>query len=457
MSDPSDRQIRHLHRQIRQLQQDNAGLLTQLSLLHNLALEHGTIVSPVNTSPSSSLSSLPPLTPSPPASPTRPSAPSMANLNANVQAIIDFAGDEAPPGPTKWMQSIRIAFGPSIANEDAIFFFELKLVHGKPAKTWFDALPAQQKDTWQHLRIAFEERWPPSSGAPSSQVAVLRDRLERDVLTEEEALKEKENLYGYVHWVRRVHQIARELEDPQHHLLASVVSKLPYPIYRNLPAGSHATWDLFEAAISNLPLRAVEGSFAEMRNQQSVLEWTKHPSPAPSPPQAPIRYSPFQPTHTPQLNTEPPGPPMINIAPATPHTPQRPLFRQTTPSPQAPSTGSTAFWQGAGRGRGAGNLFARPPATPLSPTPPCPQQQQPSIMLTPGTAPLGSRECWSCGQQGHTRLDCPNPNQIPIEEQQLRRHAGQAAQARARQIHQLSAYPLEYSYPDASSWTSGNE
>ncbi|KLO07690.1 hypothetical protein SCHPADRAFT_909245 [Schizopora paradoxa] len=399
MSNTSDRQVRQLHRQIRQLQRDNVGLVSQITLLQHLALEHGTIVSPVHASPSSELSSLPPLTPSPPASPTQPSAHPMANLNANVQAISDFAGDEAPPGPTKWMQSIRIAFGPGITNEDALFFFELKLVHGKPAKAWFDTLPAQQKDTWQHLRTAFDERWPPSS-APSSQVAVLRDRLERDVLTEEEALREEDNTYGYVRWVRRVRQIARELEDPQHHLLAGVVNKLPYPIYRSLPVGSQATWDLFEAAITDLPLRAVEGSFVEMRAQQSMREWAKHP---------------------------------------------------------VPSTGATAFWQGFGRGRGAGNLFPRPPATPFSPTPPRPQQQQQPIMLTPGTAPLGSRECWSCGQQGHTRFDCPNPNQISAEEQQLRRQAGQAAQARARQVHQLSAYPLEYFYPDASSWTSGNE
>ncbi|KLO09575.1 hypothetical protein SCHPADRAFT_907673, partial [Schizopora paradoxa] len=330
------------------------------------------------------------------------------------------------------------------------------LVHGKPAKAWFDALPAQQKDTWQHLRTAFDERWPPSS-APSSQVAVLRDRLERDVLTEEEALREEDNTYGYVRWVRRVRQIARELEDPQHHLLAGVVNKLPYPIYRSLPVGSQATWDLFEAAITDLPLRAVEGSFVEMRAQQSMREWTEHPGPAPARSPAPIRYSPYQPAPTPQPNTTPPGPPIINVAPATPQTPQRPPFRQTTPSPQVPSTGATAFWQGFGRGRGAGNLFPRPPATPFSPTPPRPQQQQQPIMLTPGTAPLGSRECWSCGQQGHTRFDCPNPNQISAEEQQLRRQAGQAAQARARQVHQLSAYPLEYFYPDASSWTSGNE
>lgn len=458
MSDHSDRLVRHLRREVQQLQRDNVDLVSRIAQLQRIALEHNTIVSPVDASPSSSLSSLPTLTPSPPASPLQASAPPMANVNANIQAIDDFAGDEAPPGPTKWMQSIRIALGPSISDDDALFFFELKLVHGKPADNWFQSLPAPQKDTWTHLRTAFQIRWPPTS-APSSQVAVLRDRLERDVLTEEEAMREEDGTYGYVCWVRRVRQIARELEDPHHHLLAGVVNKLPYAIYRNLPTGSQTTWDLFETAITDLPLRAVEGSFLEMRTQDAMLEWSKQQTTAAAAvlPSPPIRYSPYRPAAQPQPNGTPPTAPMINIASATPRTPQRPPFQQYASTPQAPSTGATTFWQGAGRGRGAGNLFPRPPATPLSPTPPRPpQQQQQQPMLTPGSAPLGSRECWVCGQQGHTRHDCQNPNPLPMEEQLLRRQAGQAALDRARQIHQLSAFPAEETYAYDTNWMPGN-
>jgi len=36
--------------------------------------------------------------------------------------------------------------------------------------------------------------------------------------------------------------------------------------------------------------------------------------------------------------------------------------------------------------------------------------------LTPGTAALGSNECFGCGHVGHRATDCPNPNSIPQHE-----------------------------------------
>ncbi|KAF8148068.1 hypothetical protein B0H34DRAFT_738160 [Crassisporium funariophilum] len=49
---------------------------------------------------------------------------------------------------------------PDFSETDKVRLFELCLKSGRAAKAWWYSLGATEKDTWEHLRTAFEERWP---------------------------------------------------------------------------------------------------------------------------------------------------------------------------------------------------------------------------------------------------------------------------------------------------------
>jgi hypothetical protein len=68
-----------------------------------------------------------------------------------------------------------------------------------------------------------------------------------------------------------------------------------------------------------------------------------------------------------------------------------------TPGGRVLYTAQVAAWNKAFPGRLKANEF-------------CPYP------LTPGTAALGSNECFGCGHVGHRATDCPNPNSIPPHE-----------------------------------------
>lgn len=435
-----------------------------------------------------------------------PPTPKMtANNNDDIRKLPYFSGDsDTATHPHQWLRDFQTSIGYPFDEKAALYHFPLRLEVNSRADGWWANLDPQQKDTWAHLKTAFAIEWPVPRASAGASTLVKSERLRNDILTEGEALSIAENgQYGFVIWAKRVRRLAREIPDPTNLLLPPVIDHIPSALRHLLP--NSTTWDDFEAAIECLTRSAVVNAFEREKEREAMRQYMQMPPlQLPmyygAPPATPTRTMPIQQQTPAQYNTVPahlaPAPPRFTTPPmpSTPRgPPATPQHRQLPPTP-----GSTTFWQGGTtphqRPFGSFQMFG-PPPTPQTPTPnptnriqfPVPSTdtsdtgmaryrneveswrrafvgQQPTLNnpfpLRPGTSPLASRECWTCGirdmGQQHTNGQCSQPALEP-EEQYLRRIAVGAARANAasRQLFYVGspAYPA---YDDGSAYQ-GNE
>jgi hypothetical protein len=373
-------------------------------------------------------------------------------------------GPDEKIAPGQFMREINIKIEDKAYTTDKkkIDCFRNNLDYGGTADVWFDDLPDDTKGDWDKLVEAFEKEWPKNAVPKPSKLERIQALKEWVLTVEELGTKTKttgsKEVWTHIKWANGLTAKARDAEDSGGLLLQDIFHALPEPIrdltrdkprtnYDELADAVRAidvvylreTVEKYKkneetarlARVANSPTKSLHDTFANTHLQiPSSTRQYDNPRPYQTHPARGPTFDPFS------GNTGSRGNLFGARGPATrPYRPGAPITTRQTQGP---------FRQGAGdhsiiaRYNNLRNITlqhhpntetghnaykAQVEAWHRANPGGQPDEHQP-FPLTPGTAPLASRECWECAQQGHRAGDpiCPR-TEIPDLERTWRRLA----------------------------------
>jgi hypothetical protein len=333
-----------------------------------------------------------------------------------------FMGEGTNESPQDFLRSLKRMFMLKATFDDSkkVEFFEVCLKTNSLADEWWTGLPAASRAGWDALETAFNAKWPMKAITPKTT-------SEKKTLLEEARLEEKDlgrkvmaagvEEYSHVVWADKVEKLAGEIPDTGNLLVDSIREKLPKGV-RKLVGTKHTTWAEFCKAVRELRpseiLEKVEEEREAARIQQQ-LKTLMNPPPTPSKalstalrnisltsnpiprPQfmfrPPVKAAAQQATYPQRTDQERMADIQANALPIHPDTPTGRALYDT----------QVAVWTRA-------HSIKKP------------NEWRP-YPLTPGSSPVASGECWTCGQLSHLPADCQRPA-VPEQEVTWRRIAG---------------------------------
>ena len=397
--------------------------------------------------------------------------------------IPPFKGtDRCKENPQNWLQRLEGSkFKYDTPDNEHIYTFSKHLEYGNKADTWFKALLITKKDTWEHLEIAFHVKWPPLARAVPTMEELQTEFFALTLTDEELGLKigpvKGEEVYTHVDWALRVEALANDIGDDKGLLIPSARLNLPIAIRTLLP-NDIATWPRFTVAVCDISLSRLTDETLRDRQLKAATNAIDNLSiSSPSRFTAPVPRQPYQRfVPNPAVEPSPPAPlPTPRQATTTtPTTPIRPqhiptpytlptphplpphMARPQLPMPDSPLANVSGNW---------GKLAQQA----IMHNHPFPNTENGKreyaaamvswyakygdgkadwstehVPLLPGSSPLGSNECFTCGVAGHMRPDCPTPNNpIPIVKANWRaRIMGIVRPKRGRFMESLGSLPI---------------
>jgi hypothetical protein len=406
-----------------------------------------------------------------------------------------FRGDySAGEKPHIWFRRLEGRFDEDTKLTSKLYRFAKNLEPGRPAELWYQTLPVLDKASWEDLYSAFSARWPlPTIVEPSREE--LLEKLDQTKLTTEDVgimvERDGDKVYTHVVWAEQVRALVDVLDDAKGHLIPQVKRNLPLSIRLTLPTNL-TTWNTFLAAVTSLSMDRLADQrentevirdnilqtmgISGQQQQYNVNTMTTKLAAtnlyAPTRQTAPFFHKvPTTPTNFVTQTSPTPNTIRPAYTPRAPSTPTHQRFGQpvNTPSGSFLSTNSTLH---------PNSIFANQKLTPQTPTPNHAQLTNQDLArkaiaassifpnttegkanyltalhaweavyppareadfttapypLTPGTEPLGSRECYSCGIHGHITKDHdPAIPQVNVREQRWRAFIGRNLYARGR-------------------------
>ena len=339
------------------------------------------------------------------------------------EPVKPFFGDRDDENPEDFLRSFFRRMGTNTQDTMKSQFPNF-LQADSVADEWFEDLTEKDKATWTSIEAAFRKRWPRKKAAKKTNEEYEEEVRGLELKTEELGKKETiagREVYTHIAWADKMSIIitGAKLENTTTHI-GHVRKNLPTLLREKIGAG-HANWTAFLTAIRDIDIDYIRDGVDIWRKEQAkqdavkkrIGELEKLVSTSPT---APIR----QRISTFSIGNQP------NIAP----TPQQATPANTNPFTTASGGQGNLFTQTR-----ANNYTSRPPPTQadraalqvrLTKYPQHPdtdagrkahQAQQADWMTThgpgtrvtestpyplrPGTAPVNSGECFTCGFTGH--------------------------------------------------------
>ncbi|KAF8153332.1 hypothetical protein B0H34DRAFT_800549 [Crassisporium funariophilum] len=303
----------------------------------------------------------------------------------------------------------------NLSEADKVRTFELWLKLGRAAKSWWNSLAVDEKDTWAHLRVAFEKKWPEKL-ITERTMEEQHATLEATVLKEESLGKRVKvdgvEEFSHVVWADKLERLSVALKDNSGLLIPTVRRSMPRAL-KLLVGRQHRTWPSFCDAIRRVSITELEEKL-EIEEEQRAIQTTI------------TRLEQLQQSHTwgireamsaaslgPIQHASPAMPPAAAPALTAAMSQYRPdaerlvdVVRLALPIQPRTPAGNIAYqaqitdWNARHAGR---------PVNEMRPYP-----------LSPGTSPVASGECWKCGHTGHRGTVCSSSEQVPSIEQKWR-------------------------------------
>ena len=340
-----------------------------------------------------------------------------AHGNMATEHVNPFHGDKEDENPEDFLRSFYRRMG--TASEDTRkqqfpYFLQADSV----ADEWFDELSVAEKKDWNTIEAAFAKRWPRKKAVKKTkeeyEEEITGTRLQVEDLGKKEKIAGRET-YSHIVWADKMETIVRGAKIEGTTYIGHVRKELPKLLREKVGTG-HADWATFLQAVRDVDLDHIrEGAKIWKKEQEEQLALKKRVQQLEkltASPTAPLRH---------QMTT-------FNLGDTQPNPPQQP--RQTSANPTSPFTGTSG---------GSGNLFipknARPPPTqadrtalltrlqkyPHHPDTEAGRQahraqqtewvkthgltaivtESTPYPLRPGTCPVNSGECFTCGLMGH--------------------------------------------------------
>jgi hypothetical protein len=387
------------------------------SLSNYELLDHTQASTPFALTPSTTPPKTPPLDPeTPPEEDIMP-----------TEHVEPFHGDKEDENPEDFLRAFFRRMGTSsddVKKQQFRYFLQADSV----ADEWFDELQPQERKDWNAIETAFNTRWPRQKSAKKTkeeyeeEIAELRLRMEDLGKKEKTAGRE---VYSHIVWADKMAVIVKGARIEKTTTYIGQVRKELPKLMREKVGGGHADWAAFLQAVRDVDVDYIRDGAdiwkKEQEEQDTLKKRVQQLEKLTASPTAPLRH---------QMTT-------FSIRDSAPNPTQPP--RQTSTTPANPFTSNAG---------GRGNLFQapqsgansqtnnpRPPATPadraallicLQKYPHHPdtdagrqahRAQQADWITThgvgafvtestpyplrPGTQPIGSGECFTCGLTGH--------------------------------------------------------
>ena len=315
------------------------------------------------------------------------------------------------------------------------------IAFGSAADEWFRNLAAGDKDTYNHLTVAFELQWL-LTAIPRALKGEHIQALKEWVLKPEDVGKKVEGpgggqIWSHVKWATGLASRVRDAGDTSAFLITEIYNGLPKPVRELIRKEPRSTYTELAAAVLALETSELKEVAVDFARDEETARLAREPA---SPTKA--IHEALKTTHlqTPQLQYCPPAPNGYNTMTPLP-APENPFMGTGGCGNLFGPARCNAAFQLCGSGPGVleiGRGISRPPQ-PLRdrPVAAChqdmiryalshhpdtpdghrayqaqvvawhtanphskPDEQHP-YPLTPGMPPVGSRECWDCGQMDH--------------------------------------------------------
>jgi hypothetical protein len=345
-----------------------------------------------------------------------------------TEQVNPFHGDKEGENPEDFLRSFFRRMGTSndeVKKQQFKYFLQADSV----ADEWFEDLQPADKKDWNAIEDAFNKRWPRKKAAKKTVEEYEEEITGLKLKTEDLGKKEKtagREVYSHIAWADRMATIVKgaKIESTTTYI-GHVRKELP-KMLRELIGTGHADWTAFLKAVRDADIDHIRDGADIWRREQEEKEALKKRiqqlEKLTASPTAPLRQ---------QMTTF-----GIGSTAANPARPQQ----QTPATPVNPFIGASG---------GRGNLFyasntqTRPPQT-NNPRPPPTQADRDALLsrlqkypqhpdteagrqahqaqqaewarthglnafvtestpypLRPGTLPVGSGECFTCGFSGH--------------------------------------------------------
>jgi hypothetical protein len=415
---------------------------SQLSSSYELINTASQVNTPFTTSPTLSIPHLPPNPPtstpetSPP--PSTPSSPSNIEPNAGLpvttktedmaaEIITPFHGDKEDENPEDFLRAFYRRMGDK-TDDTRKAQFPYYLQADSVADDWYAGLVDNEKKTWGDVENAFRKRWPRKKQVKKTDEEYEDEIMGRKLKTEDLGKKEKvagRDVYTHIAWADKMATSVKgaKWEKTTNHI-RQVRKDLPTILREKIGTG-HADWEAFLDAVRNVDVEEIRDSIDIRNKEQAAIDrrfrmlGAMHNSPT-----APLR----QQLSTIAISSQPPAPrttvtgdPFTNASggqgnlrfTANPTAPQyanagKPV--QANPIPRPPPTAEQRAEL-----RALLNTLPQHPDTQAGRQAHQAQQaewvktygfgtrvtEKTPYPLRPGTAPVNSGECFTCGQVGH--------------------------------------------------------
>jgi len=320
-----------------------------------------------------------------------------------------FTGKPEDQDPQDFMNKLErmILIKTGLSDVEKVRFFELSLKAKSLAAAWFLTLTVPDKASFPALRKAFELQWPPkpiTEKTTAEKQALLDGTILKltDLGKRVAASVGAEEELSHVVWADKVERLAGDIPDTNNLLVASTRKKLPKPLLK-LVGLKPMTWKEFADAVRDITLEELMEKVEEEQEQLAryTLAVPNTPSKALG---AAFRNIKLTPQHT-----APTGLYQSQRIQPTPRTPystfvERPahdrladVLNKALPIHPNNLDGIASYnvqisvWQSTHGQSGKGPSETRP------------------YPLSPGSAPVASGECWTCGQRSHHPAPCSSP------------------------------------------------
>jgi hypothetical protein len=338
-----------------------------------------------------------------------------------------FHGDKEDENPEDFLRAFFRRMGTS-TDDVKKQQFKYFLQADSAADEWFDDLQPADKKDWNTIESAFNKRWPRKKAAKKTteeyEEEITGLRLKMEDLGKKEKTAGRE-VYSHIAWADKMTTIVKGAKiETTTTYIGQVRKELPKLLREKIGAG-HADWTAFLQAVRDVDVDHIRDGVdiwkKEQDEQDTLRKRVQQLEKLTASPTAPLRH---------QMTT-------FNLGNASPSTTQQP--RQTPANPANPFVGNTG---------GRGNLFQAPqtgnPPQTNNPRPPATQADRTALLaciqkyphhpdteagrrahqaqqaewakthglgtyvtestpypLRPGTLPVGSGECFTCGFSGH--------------------------------------------------------
>ncbi|KAJ7210145.1 hypothetical protein GGX14DRAFT_626524 [Mycena pura] len=193
----------------------------------------------------------------------------MTDLNPRL-----FKGDGIGENATDFLNAIRRRnlLSPTWKDEEKLEFFELSLKSGSYAKSWYNKLPATDKDTFKNLVTAFQKQWPEKEMAEKEKGELQEELLSLTLRPEDVGVRIEEDgiqEWGHVRWVTKAAELAARVEDGGR-LIPQVLKNIPDSLLLRL-GPKRGTWPELVQTMKDVPATDI-ASVRRLENRLAGME-----------------------------------------------------------------------------------------------------------------------------------------------------------------------------------------